>query len=771
MAERPCININFGSKREKLIVSALVDTGAQISVLKTNIARKILTNSGRAYALQPTDERIRAASGESIKVHGRLEVHIEGIGKLNFLIADIIHDVIIGWDYLNKFGVILTENELTWGGMPFKYNNIRNIKNVEGEEIYLVENKRRSEKMSQFMEKFKKVFGEPDILLEAKVEPLKIKTTGGPVAQKPYRLPLTKLAIVDEEIDKMLKLGVIRPSASPYASPITLAPKPDGTTRFCIDFRRLNAITVNNKYPLPNIREIFDRLGGSKIYSTIDMKSGYWQIPLHKSAIEKTAFTCHRGLYEWLRLPFGLKNAPSQYMAIINKVLGKYIGKFCLVYLDDVIIYSKSVTDHHKHLNLIFEALQAANLTVKESKCHFFETEVKLLGYIINQHGLRAQTEKTSAILTQPAPTNIDELRRFLGLASYYRTLVPNFAELADPLCRLLRKDSVWCWNEEQNNAFNRIKVELCSERVIAYPDLNKPYIIHSDASDYAVGAVLSQIDETGMERPIQYLSGRLIGSQTKWSPIEKEAFALVYALKKFHCYVYGSEVTCYTDHKPLLSFFVGEIKNTKVQRWSILISEYGAKIAYKEGRRNIRADQFSRVRSAEPLDDKIVKDISSLNQEVITVEGLPKVLSHYTKGEISVIDASSEWLSFDDEEEIKFPPLPDQIDLTELKENQRKEFPEEYNLAVNKHDNFILLDDIICSDRRPYDSLADHPRILLPEKFRKEVIQRCHKESGHSGKFKTLARVQDAYVWNGMVSQIKGGGARWFRRKFFFRR
>ena len=280
----------------------------------------------------------------------------------------------------------------------------------------------------------------------------------------------------------MLQLGVIRPSHSPWASPVTLVPKKDGGTRFCIDYRQLNAVTIKDRYPLPLIQDIFDQLGGSKLFSTLDMRSGFWQLPMSPESIEKTAFVCHRGLFECSRLPFGLANAPSVYQRAMNKVLGDFIGKFVMVFIDDIVIYSNSESDHKAHVEQVLQRLEEAGLTLKDSKCHWAQSQIDLLGYVVSAQGVSAQPAKTSAIRALAPPENVSELRRFLGMTGYYRQLIPDYARKATALYALTKKDAEWQWTETESQGFESLKTALCDPTVMAHPKVNDPYILYTGA-------------------------------------------------------------------------------------------------------------------------------------------------------------------------------------------------------------------------------------------------------------------------------------------------
>ena len=588
-----------------------------------------------------------------------------------------------------------------------------------------------------------------------------------PIYQRPYRLPLSKKHIVDKEIDKMLKLGIIQPSHSPWASPIVLVPKPDGETRFCIDYRKVNGVTRSDKFPLPQISEILDQLGGCKVFSTLDLRSGYHQLLLDRDAIPKTAFNCHRGLFEYKRLPFGLKNAPAQFQRFMTQALSKYIGKICMVYLDDIIVYSRDEESHQKHLSLIFSALQKLGMTLKLSKCNIACSEVKLLGFIVGSDGIRSCPEKVSCIERLLPPVNQKGVRSFLGLCNYYRSLVPNYAEKAAPLNRLLCKDVPFHFGPKEMASFQALKEELVSDRILAYPQPDKPYKIFSDACDTSIGAILVQdhvVNGEVIERPVSYFSKALSGPQLNWATIEKECFALISAIKKWQHYVQGAQVTAYTDHKPLKSFFISEHKNTKVQRWSILLSEIQCEIKYREGRNNIKADSLSRLKvtpesgdeSDLPFDlDRNCLEISYLctqsPEEIPTgnnpYEPLdPLSVLDYESNELDKIHlqvAFGERQGFEQEgwnmgePEILFEFSDEEIQ--QIKEDQ--ESLPEYKWGKENIEDYLLINGILFTIRTP----AGHdtfPRVVLPPRFRKKVIKRAHIEVGHQGLRKTVNRM-----------------------------
>ena len=414
----------------------------------------------------------------------------------------------------------------------------------------------------------------------------------------------------------------------------------------------------------------------------------------------------------------------------MDKVLSGLIGKTCLVYLDDIVIFSKNETEHAEHLQEVFDRLREAGLTLKASKCFFGLDCVNLLGYRISKDGIAVDPKKTEAIVKLNPPKTITEIRSFMGMAGYYRQCLPGFAHISEPLVRLTRKHVRFLWGKEQQDAFDTLKAMLVSSHVMAYPQLNKPYKLYTDACDHAVGAILCQDDENGVEKVIQYISHQLSGPQLRWATIEKEAYAVVYAIGKLRPYLYGAQFTIYTDHKPLKSLFTAEMQNTKIQRWAVLLAEYGANIEYRKGKNNIRADMLSRIK---PVEVDLM--------------------------EVGVID-TEEWVDpdafGDDEADQRLPLEAHGINLDEVRELQKVEFRDEILHAGEDDSPYEIFAGLLYSIRKPTTTSALYPRLVLPQKFRKDVIQASHKDVGHMSLQKTLDRVRDAYVWTNMRKDIK---------------
>lgn len=536
-------------------------------------------------------------------------------------------DGIIGLDLLKQVNaaISLKENKLLiqGGSETIHYqecSNVNHTKVIDLDVPFAV----RTEFL-QMLKRNDKAFADPNESLPYNTSVVaKIRTTDEKeIYSKLYPYPRGVEDFVATEINELLKNGIIRKSRSPYNNPIWVVDK-KGTDsngnkkkRLVIDFRKLNQKTIADKYPMPSITMILANLGKAKFFTTLDLKSGYHQITLAEEDREKTAFSVNGGKYEFCRLPFGLKNAGSIFQRTIDDVLREQIGKTCYVYVDDVIIFSVSEKDHVKHVEWVLKSLRDANMKVAKEKSQFFKHSVEYLGFIVTSNGARTDPEKVKAIQNYVEPESLFAVRSFLGLASYYRCFIKDFAAIAKPLSDILKGEngSVSKYrskrvqvklNENQRHAFERLRNILASENVmLMYPDYKKPFDLTTDASAYGIGAVLSQNG-----RPISMISRTLKDSEANYATNERELLAIVWALAKFRHYLYGvKDINIFTDHQPL-TFAVSEGNpNAKIKRWKARIDETGANMFYKPGKENHVADALSRqnvnaLESAEPESD-----------------------------------------------------------------------------------------------------------------------------------------------------------------------
>ena len=416
-----------------------------------------------------------------------------------------------------------------------------------------------------------------------------------PIKQSPYRVNPNRAEIIKKELEYMLRWGLVEVGSSDWSSPVTLVPKPDGSHRFCIDYRKLNAVTRKDSYPLPRVETCIDEVGRAKFITKIDMLKGYWQIPLTARARQVSCFTTLGRTYLCNVLPFGMTNAPATYQRLMNSLTADIPG--CVVYIDDVVIYSDTWDEHMKRLKALLTSLSSANLVVKLAKCEFVQATVQYLGYIIGQGVVAPPTAKIKGINDLPVPTCKKELRRFIGMVGYYRMFINNFAGLLSSLTDLLKKGVKFEWTPRCNEAFTQLKGVLCCQPVLQAPDFCKPFKLACDASDVGAGAVLLQENNDGVHHPVSYFSKKFNPAQRNYSVIEKELLSLILALQHFEVYLCsGDLITVYTDHHPLKFLSKFKHKNQRLTRWSLFLQEYNLDVKHIRGPDNVLADCLSRI-------------------------------------------------------------------------------------------------------------------------------------------------------------------------------
>ncbi|GJX14430.1 putative nucleotidyltransferase, ribonuclease H [Tanacetum coccineum] len=404
-----------------------------------------------------------------------------------------------------------------------------------------------------------------------------------PISKAPYRMAPIELKELKDQLQELLERGFIRPSVSPWGAPVLFVKKKDGSMRLCIDYRELNKITIRNRYPLPRIDDLFDQLQGAKYFSKIDLRSGYHQLRVKEQDISKTAFRTRYGHYEFLVMPFGLTNAPAVFMDLMNRVFHEFLDKFVIVFIDDILVFSKSKEEHEEHLRTVLQILRQEKLYAKFSKCEFWLSKVAFLGHIVSAEGITMDPAKVEAITKWPRPTSVTEVRSFLGLAGYYRRFVEGFSRLALPLTKLMRKGEKFVWNEEREKSFEELKQRLHG-KVIAYASRQlKPYEVNYPTHDLELAAV-------------------------------------VFALKIWRHYLYGESCDIFTDHKSLKYIFTQRELNMRQRRWLELLKDYDTNIQYHPGKANVVADALSRksgMIAGIKVEEGIIRDLERLDIEL----------------------------------------------------------------------------------------------------------------------------------------------------------
>ncbi|KAD2805410.1 hypothetical protein E3N88_38787 [Mikania micrantha] len=418
-----------------------------------------------------------------------------------------------------------------------------------------------------------------------------------PVAKSPYRLAPSEMQELSNQLQELLDKGFIRPSYSPWGAPVLFVKKKDGSFRMCIDYRELNKLTIKNRYPLPRIDDLFDQLQGAQYFSKIDLRSGYHQLRVQDEDIPKTAFRTRYGHYEFMVMPFGLTNAPAVFMDLMNRVCKPYLDQFVIVFIDDILIYSKSKEEHEQHLRTILELLKEEKLYAKFSKCEFWLKEVQFLGHVVNSEGIHVDPAKIEAIKDWDTPKTPTEIRSFLGLAGYYRRFISNFSKIALPLTKLTQKSEPFIWEQKQEEAFQTLKQKLCDAPILSLPDGCDDFVVYCDASHQGLGCVLMQRDKV-----IAYASRQLKIHEKNYTTHDLELGAVVFALKIWRHYLYGTKCTIFTDHKSLQHIFDQKELNMRQRRWVELLNDYDCVIKYHQGKANVVADALSRKERVKPL-------------------------------------------------------------------------------------------------------------------------------------------------------------------------
>ena len=522
-----------------------------------------------------------------------------------------------------------------------------------------------------------------------------------------YRLPISQRGVVDKLVEEMKADGVVVPSKSPYNSPLLLIPKKDGSWRLVIDYRKLNSSTVPDRMPMPVINDVLAQLGGAKVFSSLDLLSGYWQVPLDDSSKHLTAFSTHKEHLEFQVMPFGLTSAPLTFVRLMLEVLGDVENVF--VYLDDVIIFSKDIESHLRTLEIVLEKLRIAGLKIKVKKCQFLRKSLEYLGHVITEEGLKMQSGKVKAIVEYPAPQNLKGLRRFLGMVGYYRPFIKGFASIAKPLTELTKKEIDFQWNEDQDRAFQELKERLMQDPILVYPDFSKEFYLACDASSTGVGAVLLQKGRTRM-RAVYYASRVLNAAERNYNTTERECLAIYWALRKFRHILLGHKVNVLTDHKPICDIFKKRafINNTKFNRWFISVLEFAPDFRYIPGKLNTIADSLSRSQEDN-------EKFETTNKFCFSCQ---------------VVD----------------------LDMTRVKieqdkdENIRKIVGELLQDESSRPD-FELINGILYKRSREKDECS---RLYIPNTLTKHVlyITHSHKLAGHPGIKKTARIITRNYFW-----------------------
>lgn len=580
----------------------------------------------------------------------------------------------------------------------------------------------KSEKLNKLLKEYEDVFSElPSELppvrnpnIEHKIDIISdAKIPSGRI----YKMNPEENDELKKQIEELLKKNFIRVSTSPYSSPVLFVKKKDGTYRLCVDYRALNAITVKNRYPLPLISDLFDRLSGAQVFTSLDFNSGYNQIRVRESDIEKTAFVSRYGLYEYMVLPFGLTGAPSTFSMVMNNLFKDVLDKFVIVYLDDILIYSRTEEEHLEHLQYVLDLLRKNKFYCKRKKCDFMKARIKFVGHVVSKEGLETDPDKVEKVVNWPRPDNVTKVREFIGFSQFHRKFIPNFSSVTAPLTELTKHDAKFDWTNECEVSFIKLKNLMSKAPVLLIPDLSKPFTLITDASSYGIGGVLCQDHGRGLQ-PIAYESRKFSKEEQNYPVREQELLAIFYCCLKFRHYLESNGKFCvYTDHNSLRYIFTQKpLTNKRIIRWLDELVNFDFDIKHVPGSKNLAADALSRLHRKD--DDKKDDDqVMMLNMiEVMTKTDFEKQLK----------DAYQEDEFYQDV--VK--------DKSKLKK---------YALRV-KNDILIKINEEDTSDTVLY----------VPAKLRSSIMYLCHENSGHFGRNKTVENMKRSYWWNNMNVDIE---------------
>ena len=580
---------------------------------------------------------------------------------------------------------------------------------------------------------------------------------------------------VKAHIQDLLTKGVVKPSYSPYAAPVVVVRKKNGSIRLCVDYRRLNSKTVKDAYPLPRIEESFNALAGAKYFTTLDLASGYHQIAMDPKDQNKTAFTTPFGLFEYTRMPFGLTGAPATFQRLMNGVMSDFLFNFLLVYLDDLLIFSQSFDDHLQHLEKILKKLSETGLKLNLEKCQLLRPEVSCLGHTISAKGVSCQDEKTEVVRKWPVPHTTKELRSFLGFAGYYRRFVKHYARIAGPLHQLANCNSTaknkrpvpidGHWKEEHQQAFQQLKDALTSAQVLAFSDFSKPFILETDASQEGLGAILSQKQPDGTQRVVAYASRCLRPTErneTNYRSFKLEMLALKWAVTgKFRSYLLGSQFEVLTDNNPLAHFKTSHLGALE-QRWAAQLAQFDFTVRYKPGRNN-RADALSRMPAGKllpPQSTSVPAKVAAVQEVWYERLKVPQAAfpTSAPAAPTAKLEASTRVL----------PTLSSQ-DLARLQREDcgiapvLKAWPDRPKDSATgalltlcrQHQRLKMQNGVLY--RHAHDNiLGDLQQLVLPSSLRPDVLQELHDGMGHQGVERTLGLIRPRAYWPGMTEDVR---------------
>ncbi|CAH1724058.1 unnamed protein product [Aphis gossypii] len=717
-------------------IEALIDTGATISVINKELADQIIRTNVEIPVLPISSVQISNAVGRKIcKVSKQLFCSCD-IGDrqifINFIQVENLNErAIIGADVLNQYNthINFTDKTIKWlirgeqRTTPFSENHspeknqITNIEIIEEPAVNVTLNTKEEEVFKQLLQEYQHIFSDNPGLIRDYECQIKV-SPGEPVYQRPYPIPISRLSKIDKEIQRMLDLGIIEKSDSPWSSPIIGIEKKNGEIRLCLDARKINKRIIPDRECPMNMEEILLKFQGAKYLSTIDLTSGYWQCQLKKESRAITAFL-HRGRnYQFKVLPFGLVNSVAEFQKILDQVLGPEILEFTATYVDDIHITSTTFEEHMHHLRTIFNQFKKHNVTVNIHKSQFLQKKIIFLGHVISEEGISMDPEKIKTIQEFPAPRNQKQIRAFLGFINFYRKYIRDLSSYTEKLSQLTKKNQVWTWSQEHQVVFDKIKQCFLEDIIIKYPNFTEPFYMATDASSTHIGAELYQIDKDGQHRTIGFTSRTLQEVERRYYTTERELLAIVFGCKKYRNYILGHTTYLLTDHQALTFLNTCRLLNTRLMRWAIQIQEFNLNIQFVAGKNNVGADTLTRYVQA--VENKVP------THQQIFINQL--IVDQYSKEFIQ-----------------KLQQLP------KLQQEDKKIQRIIYRLHENPQIPYTIHQQLLF-----YIDKQGKSRLMIPDQLAVALIKETHERYGHSGATKIYQILKSDCQLSHMYKTIK---------------
>lgn len=752
-------------------VLALCDSGSEVSCISEEVWTKVKSAGFRPPTLPVNSIHLRGAVGQrsaTVVVQTFLDV---SIGERKFsivalVVKNLVKPAILGADWLNEVKAVidfdkkeirLQENDVSHSaqfhqtveieeqpedyvdeligtlevGEPAPYNHdighLESVEALEAKVAPLSITAVAKRKLSDLLREFRAVFSKRPGLTDKYVHEIKMHDTT-PFVKRPYPVPFPLRPAVDATISEMLDLGIIKREASPYASPMTVVKKKDGSVRVCLDARIINSKMIADCESPPAAEELLRRFHGVKVMTTVDLRSSYWQLPLTPESRQYTGFLYNGRSYTYQVLPFGLKTAVGSFSRAMDVILGPEVREFVVNYIDDLLIASNSVEEHLEHLRKVLEKLRDAQLTINLEKSHFFQGEVKFLGHILTPGGIQADPEKVSAIRNFPVPQKTKHLRAFLGLCNFYRKFCSQYSAATQPLNALLRKGVKWQWGRTEQEAFDNVKDLFLGAVVLHYPDTTKVFYVQTDSSGYGLGAELYQIQGDGSRGVIAFASKSLKGPELNYTTTEKELLGVIFALHKFRTYIQGAKIVIKTDHQALKFLNRCRLLSERLTRWTLLLSQFDYEMELVRGKDNVVADVLSRY----PSDGQAVYEYPREQPIVAMFEVLNTCELLQTMQEIRQHQVADPVLGVIWRNKESGEPIND---------------PNIQRIAAQ----YSISNDVLC-----YRSKISGDAVLaVPKSLITTLIDYYHQLLGHFGATKTYQAMKTEYYWANMYSSV----------------